>query len=198
MIVYHMSDTLPLGAALTPDYKRSADLTAPFVKALTRSDDCFFAALYAARHMNEVLDRFGLSGMPTDEGKWAVEAVFEHVRQTAFPDRPSRLRSGYFFDRLDDCRTLYEVDWGRASAEERSKIHLFEVELDDERPFRLDMRLFDAAYDDFWEREDLDAARELARRYFAGEASANPVWELVSEGRAVAVRDVTPLLARGG
>ena len=86
------------------------------------------------------------------------------------------------------------MDWGQASEEERAKIRLYQVELDDDAPARLDMRLFDEAFDAMWDREDLETALSCARRYFRGEASPEPVWELLSAGKAVAVRDLTHLL----
>ena len=57
-----------------------------------------------------------------------------------------------------------------------------------------DMRIFDEAYDAIWEREDVHAVLNCARWYFAGEASAEPVWEILSEKPAKAVRDMTDYL----
>lgn len=195
MKVYHMSDTLSLGASLSPDYKKNMALVEPFLLALKRGEDCFYATLYAAKYMGAALEKFGLKDMPTDDVKWSTEAAFEWLRQREFPDAPCRITSHYFFERLEDCRELFEIDWGQASAEERAKIHLFEMELEDEKPRRYDMRLFDEAYDDMWETGNLAHAMEAARRYFSGGATARPVWELVSGGKAAAVRDITEELS---
>ena len=53
MKVYHMSDTLALGAALTPGYTAHLDLARPFLRALARSEDCSFGAFQAARSLGE-------------------------------------------------------------------------------------------------------------------------------------------------
>ena len=55
------------------------------------------------------------------------------------------------------------------------------------------MSVYDEAYDAI-ERLDLDAAVAAAERYFRGEASAEPVWEILSDKPARADRDLTHLL----
>lgn len=150
MIVYHMSDTLPLHAEMTADYKKTMGLITPFLQALDRSQDCFFGMLLAAKHQKAVLAKFGLQDMWTNYTKWATEAIFEFVRRKEFPHFCDRINGHYFFDSLDSARTLYQV------------------ELDDDAPARLDMRLFDEAFDAMWDREDLETALSCARRYFPG------------------------------
>lgn len=194
MIVYHMSDTLKVGEELTPDYKKYWELTKPFVLALERGRESFYGAYFAAKHMDEVLDRFGMADLRTDCDKWAAEGVFEYVRRHEFPDCCCRLRGNYYFDDIASCRGLYEADWGRAPAEERAKIRLFEVELSEADAVRHDMRFFDLAYDDIWERGDVENTLRYARSYFSGESTPDPVWEIVSDRAAVALRDVTGLL----
>lgn len=194
MKVYHMSDTLCLGTELSVNFKRSWELAEPFVQALERSDECFYGAYFAAKFMREALDRFGMADMQTDCVKWAAEAVFEHVRRREFPLRCCRLKGNYFFDELSSCRELFEIDWGKASEDERAKIKLFEIELSAETADRLDMRLFDEAYDDLWETNDITRTAAFARRYFSGGSTEHPIWELISDRRAVTVRDLTEYL----
>ncbi len=194
MEVYHMSDTLPLNTELTADYKQTSELIQPFVQALERGEDCFFGALMAAKHQKAVLQKFGLQDMWTNYIKWATEAIFEFIRKQEFPESCSRITGHYFFDHLESCRELFEADWGDASGEERAKIHLYEVELEDENPQSLDMRVFDEAFDAMWEKEDIGAAIICARRYFRGEATQSPVWEILSDARAVAVANMTEKL----
>ena len=200
MKVYHMSDTLCLGAELSLNYKKYWELSEPFVQALERSEDCFYGAYFAAKFMSESLDRFGMADMQTDYIKWGAEAVFESVRRREFPQRCCRLKCNYFFDELSACRELFKIDWGKASEEERAKIRLFEIELSAETADRLDMRLFDEAYDDLWETDDIAHTAVLARRYFLGGSTAHPIWELVSDRKAVAVRDLSEYLkeSKGG
>ena len=194
MIVYHMSDTLRVGMELTPDHKNYFKLAEPFALALERGRESFYGAYFAARHMDEVLDRFGMADLKTDCDKWAAEGVFEYVRRREFPRCCCRLGGNYYFDTVEACRRLYERDWGRASEEERAKIRLFEVELSETDLTRHDMRFFDLAYDDLWERGDIENTLKLARSYFSGESTRDPVWEIVSDRAAAALRDVTELL----
>ena len=53
------------------------------------------------------------------------------------------------------------------------------------------MCLYDSAYDAMAERQDVDYVLANARRYYAGEQSAEPVWELLSAAPAQAVRDIS-------
>ena len=55
------------------------------------------------------------------------------------------------------------------------------------------MRVYDEAYEAV-QRLDVDAALAAAERYFRGEASEEPVWELLSDRPAKAVEDLSPLL----
>ena len=56
------------------------------------------------------------------------------------------------------------------------------------------MRIFDEAYDAMEERQDVQTVLNCARRYFAGSQSEKPVWEILSDRPAKAVRDLTAYL----
>lgn len=193
MIVYHMSDTLQLGDELKTDYKRTMDLALPFVQALEQSTDCYYAMVLNGKYMRAVLGKFRLWEW-SDYIKWSVEGAFEYIRRTEFPDACSRIQCNYFYDSLENCKILYEYDWGQASEEERAGIHLYEVELADEHPQILDMRIYDEAYTAMEEREDVAYVLDCARRYFAGKQSRNPVWEIMSNKNAKAAKDITSIL----
>lgn len=197
MRVYHMSDTPPLHAALTSDYKGSMELVEPFVQALERSEDCFYGMLLNAKYLRAALGKLGLKDMATNYTKWATEGIFEFVRRHEFPGCCCRITGSYFFEDIDSCRQLFLIDWGNAPAQERSRIRLYEVELADSAAQERDMRLFDEAFDAMWEREDIPAAFACARRYFRGECTRAPVWELLSSQHALAVKDITPCLTDG-
>ena len=68
------------------------------------------------------------------------------------------------------------------------------MELDAESVEKRDMRVYDDAYDAIDEREDVKTVLACARRYFAGEQTANPVWEIMSDKSARAVKDITHYL----
>ena len=193
MIVYHMSDTLKLGDELKTDFKQTMDLALPFVQALEQSADCFYAMVLNGKYLRAVLGKFRLWEW-SDYVKWSVEGAFEYIRKTEFPNSCSRIRCNYFYDNLENCKVLYDYDWGQASEEERAGIHLFEVELADDHPQMLDMRIYDKAYNAMDEREDVPFVLDCARRYFRGERSDNPVLEIMSDMGAKAVKDITSLL----
>lgn len=190
MKLYHMSDTLQLGDTMQPDFKRTMRLAEPFIQALEKSEDCFYAMVLNGKYLRAVLGKFKLWEW-SDYIKWSVEGAFEYIRKTEFPNCCSRIQCNYFYDNLEDCKTLYEFDWGRASQEERDQIHLFEMELESETVEKRDMRVYDEAYDAMEEREDVKTVLDCARRYFSGGQTASPVWEIMSDKPAKAVKDVT-------
>lgn len=196
MKLFHMSDSLQVEMELVSDYKRNAGLAEPFVKALQFNQDVFFAMILNAFYLGEVLAKYKMTGMPTNETKWACEGLFEYIRRTEFPEQCSRLKSNYYYDTLDNCRKLYCEGWENASEEKRQKIRLFEVEVNG-RICKYDMVLFDRAYDllaDLDSPDGITEIFELARSYFRGECSQNPVIEILSDGKATATNDVSTLL----
>ena len=190
MIVYHMSETLKLGDRLEPDHQRTEALCCPFIQALERSEDCFAAMVLNGKYLFAVLDKSGLREW-ADYAKWATEAAFEFVRAREFPERVSRLHCCYYYDSLENAKKLFNYDWGWASDEERAHVHLYEIKLEDAQPDRRDMCLYDSAYDAMAQRQDVDFVLTNARHYYAGERSAEPVWELLSAAPAQAVRDIS-------
>lgn len=196
MVLFHISDTLQLEAALSQDYKQNMPLVEPFVQALNKSEDCFYAMLLNAKLLKTVLRKFGLMDMQTNYVKWATEGIFEYIRMKEFPQSYSRILSNYFCDNHADIRQLYEVDWNMKEKPERFQFHVYEVEVDDDAPQKRDMRLFDEAFDAMWDNEDVSAAIHYARRYFSGNQSDTPVWEILSDKPARAVKDITYILNR--
>lgn len=120
--------------------------------------------------------------------------MFEFVRKKEYPDSYSRLNSFFFYDDLNNSRKLYWDDWGTESDEERGKVHLFEVEVEDTAPQKRDMSLFNRAYAALSEKQDITFALSCARQYFSGEHSEEPVWEIMSNKRAVVRRDISDKL----
>ena len=196
MKLYHMSDSLSVGVELISDYKRNAGLVEPFVKALQFNQDVFYAMLLNAFYFGEVLAKYKMTGMPTNETKWACEGLFEYIRRTEFPDKCSRIKSNYYYDSLENCKKLYFEDWGNASEEERRKIRLFEVEVEGDL-CKYDMTLFDKAYDLLADLESPDEVAEIydiARAYFRGTLSQDYIIEILSEGKAIVINDISTLL----
>ncbi|MBQ8935162.1 MAG: hypothetical protein IJ049_01985 [Oscillospiraceae bacterium] len=190
MRIYHMSDTLQLGDALKLDYKGQFTLAEPFMQALERSEEQFYAMFLNGKYLRAVLGKHQLWEW-TDYVRWSVEGAFEYIRRREFPHRCSRLKCNYFFDDLSSSKTLFENDWGSAPEEERMRIRLYEVELQDEQPQVCDMRLYDKAYDAMWDNEDLKTVLDCARNYFSGGRTETPVREFLSDQPAKTVADLT-------
>ena len=196
MILYHISDTLKLGETISQDYKKNMELVVPFVQALKRSEDCFYALLLNAKLMKSVLGKFGMQDMQTNYVKWATEGIFEYIRITEFPECYSRMLSNYFYDNIPNIKKLYEEYWDMKEDEKRFDFHVYEIEVEDEVPQKRDMVLFDKAFDDLWDTDDIQTAVDCARKYFKGEHTAMPVWEIMSDKPAKAVNDITYILDR--
>lgn len=196
MILYHISDTLKLGETMSQDYKKNMELVVPFVQALKRSEDCFYALLLNAKLMKSVLGKFGMQDMQTNYVKWATEGIFEYIRITEFPECYSRMLSNYFYDNIPNIKKLYEEYWDMKEDEKRFDFHVYEIEVEDEVPQKRDMVLFDKAFDDLWDTDDIQTAVDCARKYFKGEHTAMPVWEIMSDKPAKAVNDITYILDR--
>lgn len=196
MKLYHISDTLRLGETMSQDYKENMALGVPFVQALKRSEDCFYALLLNAKLMKSIFGKFGMRDMQTNYVKWATEGIFEYIRSTEFPQSYSRMLSNYFYDNPADIKRLYEVDWNMKEKAERFNFHVYEIELEDEEPQKRDMLHFDEAFDAMWDNDDIQTAICCARRYFKGDHTATPVWEIMSDKTAKAVKDITFILDR--
>lgn len=192
MTLYHISQTLRLGDELKIGKQDFTDLAEPFILGLERGPDCFYAMLLNGKYMFAVMNRSHLREW-ADYAKWAAEGLFEWVRRRSFPDAVSRLNCVYYYDNTEDCKRLFAEDWGEEDPEEQTKVRLFAVEADDPAPQRRDMCVYDEAYEAI-ERLDIDAAIAAAERYFRGEATDEPVWEILSDKPAKAVKDLTHLL----
>lgn len=196
MKLYHMSDSLQVGTELVSDYKQNADLAEPFVKALQLNRDVFYAMILNAYYLGEVLAKYKMSGMPTNETKWACEGLFEFIRRTEFPDKCSRLQSIFYYDTLENCKKLYYEGWANASEEKKQQMRLFEVEVEG-RICKCDMALFDKAYDlldDLKAPNGIDEIYDVARAYFRGDCSQDSIIEILSDGKATAIEDISTLL----
>lgn len=193
MKAYHMSETLRSGDTLEVDYQKIANLAEPFVQALAHSTDCFYGMVLNGKYFCAVLRKCRLWEW-SDYAKWSVEGAFEFIRKTEFPDAISRLKCNYFYDNLENVRRLYEYDWGNEPEEVQRSIHLFQIMLDDDAVQRYDMSLYDQAYDAMEKGQDVQTVLNCARRYFAGEHTEKPIWEILSDKNIRVTEDITAQL----
>ncbi len=189
MILYHMSQTLRIGEQLQADYLKKAERYQPYIQALKKGENRIFDLI-------EHEDKGGAVSW-SDIVKRCVEGVFEYIRETEFTQIPSRLNSSFYFDCLAHFGILYQAGWAQEPAEIQAQIHLFEIEIAEEHPHKFDMCIFDEAYDAMLERQDLRFILDSARRYFSGQHTLAPVWEIMSDKPARAVRDITRALKCG-
>ena len=185
MKVYHMSQTLQLGDTLKAGYKRNTERCNSFIDALERSES----------YLQTKIAEINVQGDEWREYvKWCVEGIFEFVRKNEFSFLPCRLDCCYYFDSLDYFKPLYEAGWAQEPEAERAKIRLFEIDLNEDNPIRCDMCIFDEAYDIMLESKNITAVLDCARKYFSGQPSATPIWEIMSDKCAIATKDITELL----
>lgn len=189
---YHMSETLRLGDTLEVDHQELINFVEPFVQALEHSLDCFYGMVLNGKYTYAVLRKSGLWEW-ADYVKWSTEGVFEFIRRTEFPGAISRLGCNFFYDDLENVKRLYEYDWGEEPQEIQSRIHLFEVMLEEDSQ-RFDMSIYDRAYDVMEKKQDVQMAMAFARKYFAGEHTEKPVWEILSGRNVHITEDITSLL----
>ncbi len=96
MIMYHISQTLLKGEALTPDGQSCAELCEPFVQALEYSKDCFVGMVLNAKYTYAVLKKYHLKEW-SNYIKWATEGIFEYTRRKEFHDSISRVNCVYYY-----------------------------------------------------------------------------------------------------
>ena len=192
MIVYHYSPTLKEGENLEPGHEKYGDLCEPFMEGLAYSRDCFVGMLLSGKYTFAVMNRSKLRYW-ANYAKWSTEGLFEYVRRKEYPSAVSRLHCNYFCVDVAECVRMFWEDWGEEEPEDQEKVHLFEVELPADSLEKRDCSLFDAAYDAI-EKQDIEEALALARRYFAGEHGEAPAWEYLSDAQARAVKDISHLL----
>ena len=187
--LYHMSQTLQLGDSLQPDFLQKKERYQPYIQALRDGGNS----------LNDLIEnqRKGAFADWNELVKCIAEGVFEYIRETEFPMIPSRLNSSYYFEGLEHFETLYQAGWAQEPPEKQALVHLFEIEIEEEQLHRFDMCVFDEAYDVMLERQDLQFVIGSARKYFSGGHTAEPVWEVMSDKPAKAVKDITDCLHNG-
>lgn len=193
MKAYHMSETLRSGDTLKVDYQKIMILVEPFIQALEHSADCFYGMVLNGKYLYAVLEKSGLREW-SDYVKWSTEGAFEFIRRTEFPDAIGRLECNYYYEDLENVRRLYEYDWGEEPEEIQSRIHLFEVTLEEDTLQRYDMNIYDQAYEAMEKRQDVQVVLNCARKYYGGEHTEEPVWEILCNRNIQVTEDITRLL----
>ena len=181
MILYHYSVDSYAGAEqLTNDYKNNYRFAEPFLLALRESRAVFQAAFFAAMYMSREVQALGLRKYENYQ-KDAAEGIFEYIRQTQFPDEPSRLRCVFYCESEKEAVDYALNDCISDGLFTKDQVVLLEVEVEERRVRRYDQTFFNLATEAI-ARNEIDSAFVLAGEYFSCRRSEAPLIEVVSDG----------------
>ena len=182
MILYHYSvDSYKSGGTLTNDYKKQYRYAEPFLLALRRSMDVFTAAYCAAMYMGRELVALKLRKYE-NYCKDAVEAVFEYVRETEFPELPGRLNCVYYCRTKAEALSFMEDDCLADGLFSKEQVKLLEVDVEDARIRIYDQNFFNHAMQAI-DRQDFKSVFADARKYYSLERTEEPLLEILSDGQ---------------
>ena len=181
MRLYHYSvDSFTGGSSLTNDFKNQYGYAEPFLLALRQSREIFTAAYFAAMYMSRELVALKLRKYENYR-KDAAEAIFEHVRETEFPDLPGRLHCVYYCRSKEEAAAYAEDDCLADGLFSKEQVRLFAVETDGSRIREYDQSFYNHALEAL-QRNDFDSVYADARRYYSQERSESPLIEIIADG----------------
>ncbi|MFN4095717.1 MAG: DUF2441 domain-containing protein [Sphingomonas sp.] len=96
------------------------------------------------------------------------ESAWEHVRATEFPERPSRIKSFYCFDKLEDAATANQ-SWFASAPRRIVELRI----LEGSNIARADSKWLDC---------EPEKWADYARAYWAGESTQQPLFETIVSG----------------
>lgn len=181
MRLYHYSvDSYKEGKSLTNDFKQSYKYAEPFILALRESMTLFKATYYSTMYTGRELIALKLRKYENYQ-KDAVEAIFEYVRETEFPNLPSRLNCVYYCETKEEAIEYAMADCIDSGLFTKEQVILMEVEVEDERIEKYDQEFYNLSMEEI-EMNHFDKVFEYARKYYAKERTADPLIEIVSDG----------------
>lgn len=182
MILYHYSvDSYHGDASLINDYANHYRFTEPLVLALEKGRAAFDAAYCALMYVSRELTALKLRKFENYR-KDAVEAIFEYVRKTEFPDAVGRQKCVYYCATAEEARRYAHDDCLDSGDFAPEQVQLLTVEAEDSRIRRYDQTFFNRAMEVI-DRNDIEAVFPLAQRYYSGEISETPLTEILCDGR---------------
>lgn len=191
MILYHYSvDSYKDGGELLNDFNKLRRFAEPFVFALEKGEDCFWSTFLSAMYYSRELCALGLRKRE-NYVKDSVEGVFEYVRRHEFGERAvSRVGCVYYCKTADEAVKYLRDDCLDSGDFTTEQVKLLEVETDGSRVFSYDQYFFNEAERVMEDERSLERVKELARRYFSGEMSENPLVEILSDGKNKVLREL--------
>lgn len=189
MRLYHYSVDSYQGAKhLTNDYKNNYQFAEPYILALRKSREVFDAVFLATMYMSREVKALGLRKFENYQ-KDAVEGIFEYVRETEFPKDTSRLRCVYYCESEQEALAYAQDDCFADGLFAKDQVVLLEVEVEDGRIRRYDQTYYNQALEAMKDNQ-IDAVFALARQYFSGRRSDNPLIEVVADGRNTVLKTI--------
>lgn len=189
MLLYHYSvDSYKGGDKLINDYKNGYGFAEPFLLALHDSREVFRASYYATMYTARELMALKLRKFENFR-KDAVEAIFEYVRETQFPEKTSRLGCVYYCKSPEEAIELAKEDCLDEGLFTKDQVVLLEVMVDENRVFEYDQQFYNAAMERI-EENDFDEVFLLAKKYYAMERTKEPVIEIVCDSDNKILREI--------
>lgn len=188
MILYHYTTQYQGQKSMVNDFERKKRTVLPMCQAAKRGSDTLdlmlLSAQYLASHLNTRSSPFYVN-----YNKDAAEAIFEVVRQSEFPLEISRIDCVYYCrDKATAIQCLYD-DWINCGDRSKEQCTLLEVEVADDSVTDYDQTFYNLAYEAI-EQGNIAEAYDYARKYFSREQSDTPIWETLSNGENLIVRQV--------
>ena len=189
MILYHYSvDSYKSGGTLTNDYKKQYRYAEPFILALRQNMDVFTAAYYAAMYMGRELVALKLRKYE-NYCKDAVEAIFEYVRETEFPELPSRLNCVYYCRTKAEALSLMEDDCFADGLFSKEQVRLLEVDVEEARVRTYDQSFYNHAMSVI-EHQDFASVFADAKKYYSLERTEDPLLEIIADGQNRVIAEI--------
>ena len=189
MKLYHYSvDSYKGEGNLTNDYKNSYQFAEPYILALRQSRETINAVFFATMYMSREVKALGLRKYENYQ-KDAVEGIFENLRETEFPNVPSRLRCVYYCESEQEALDYARDDCLSDGLFTKEQVVLLEVEVEESRIRRYDQSFYNLASEAI-EQNDIDSVFSYARQYFSCQRSNDPLIEVVADGDNKVLRSV--------
>lgn len=182
MKLYHYSvDSYRDGESLINDYKNGYSYAEPFILALREGMDVFKTVYFSTMYMGRELIALKLRKYE-NYNKDAVEGIFEFVRETEFPEMPSRIRCVYYCTSKEEMIAYANEDCIACGLFTKEQVKLLAVEVDAQRVREYDQAFYNNAMEEI-EARNFDVVFDCARKYYSLKRTEKPLIEVVCDGK---------------
>lgn len=186
MIYYHVSRLIEEGQKLTKQTKNNYNCCEYISNYDVSSRD---KLLSCYRNLHEI-DIHGITGRNSQ--KWCCEALFEYIRRTEFPDRPSRIWGIYLSENFNDARSFLDIYRKPIIEPDGNQLvaHIYEIDVPNNKVvFIFDMKLY-SEVDEYLQKMLIENAIDedfyeficdKIREYWNSVMTTNPIKEHLVE-----------------